>query len=368
MPIKKDLTNQRFGKLVVIEDSGRRGANGGVIWKCQCDCGNIAYVAGNSLTRKKNGTISCGCKTRAEDITGQKFNHLLALEPTRNRSNGKIVWKCQCDCGNISYVSISNLRNGHTKTCGKCYNHLALVKRYPRRHIDTEQDIIGSVYGCYQVLSKSNQKSDSYNLYLCECIKCHSQTLKTIAQLKALKGDHCSNCHKENLIGKRYGKLLVIEEMPYNGQHTRWKCQCDCGNITIVQKGNLISGNTFSCGCIKRSKGELVIEDYLKTRQIPYEIEKKFNTCIFPNTQELARFDFYLPELNVLIEYDGQQHFQEVSIFETSLETVQAHDKFKNQWCKENNIPLIRIPYTQFLNIKSILDKELFNNNSLEEK
>ena len=117
---KKDLTGQKFGKLTVLRDSGERASNGGVLWECQCECGNIVKVVGSNLTRKKNPTQSCGCKTNSKDLAGQKFNSLLALRPTEKRTNQKVVWECLCDCGNIHYVNSANLINGSVKSCGKC--------------------------------------------------------------------------------------------------------------------------------------------------------------------------------------------------------------------------------------------------------
>ena len=61
---KADLTGMRFGKLTVIEDSGKRTKNGTVIWKCLCDCGNVSLVAANNLKSKTHPTISCGCERK----------------------------------------------------------------------------------------------------------------------------------------------------------------------------------------------------------------------------------------------------------------------------------------------------------------
>ena len=56
----------------------------------------------------------------------------------------------------------------------------------------------------------------------------------------------------ENLVGKRYGKLIVKELLPSNGSgHRRWLCQCDCGNIHEATTGNLKSGHATNCGCGK---------------------------------------------------------------------------------------------------------------------
>lgn len=57
-------------------------------------------------------------KTRANDITGQKFGRLTALEPTIRRMGGSVVWRCRCDCGNEAEVAYNSLVSGNTKSCG----------------------------------------------------------------------------------------------------------------------------------------------------------------------------------------------------------------------------------------------------------
>ena len=61
-------------------------------------------------------------------------------------------------------------------------------------------------------------------------------------------------------LNNKYGKLTVIEKIENNKQGVYWKCQCDCGNVIIVSGRSLRSGNTSSCGCIGKSKGEYKIE------------------------------------------------------------------------------------------------------------
>lgn len=362
---KKNLINQTFGKLTVLEDSGKRASNGSIIWHCRCECGNEIDVAGPNLTRKTNSTTSCGCKNKEKikDLTNQKFNSLLVLEATDNRINGKVVWKCQCDCGNIHYVTGANLQSGAVKSCGKCYDNLTLKNQYPKRQVITETDIIGHIFSCQKVLEDSGQREKSYKLYLCECIHCHTQSLKNITQLKALKGNYCYNCQSKDIANQQFGYLTAIKEVRKNNnlksEKSLWECLCKCGKIVIVQKSNLISGNTMSCGCMNMSKGAFVIKKYLDDKFIDYEMEKTFDTCIFPNTKAKAKFDFYLPKFNMIIEYDGEQHFHDVSIFSESLEEIQKRDSFKNKWCEENNYILIRIPYTDFNNIDKILANKI---------
>lgn len=69
----------------------------------------------------------------------------------------------------------------------------------------------------------------------------------------------------KNIIGNRYGRLVVVAEVPREerkGSHCEYVCKCDCGKTTIVEKNNLVSGGTKSCGCYKREKARLATEKY----------------------------------------------------------------------------------------------------------
>lgn len=151
-----------------------------------------------------------------------------------------------------------------------------------------------------------------------------------------------------------------------------WKCRCDCGNIHYVSAGELVNNShrgIFSCGCVK-SKGEQIINNILLEHNIEFERQKTFESCRNPVTNHILFFDFYLPKQRILIEYDGVQHFTSFTTSswntDENLVITQQRDEIKNNWCKENNIPLIRIPYTQFKNLSwdflQILIKEALTN------
>ena len=146
-----------------------------------------------------------------------------------------------------------------------------------------------------------------------------------------------------------FGKLTVLEDSGKRyDNNILWRCQCKCGAQPLIKGTSLLHG-VKSCGCLK-SKGEARIAELLKENNIIFEIQKTFDNCLLPNTNYHAYFDFYVNN-TYLIEYDGIQHFQS-SRDKNSWNTeahfieVQKRDNFKNSWCKENNIPLIRIPYT----------------------
>jgi hypothetical protein len=124
MPNKIDLTGQVFGRLTVLEDIGRSG--GGVLWRCLCECGNRVEVKSYSL--QSGHTKSCGCYAKEQtseahkkDLIGQIFGRLTVLENVGRTKDRKVIWKCQCDCGNTIDVIGNSLQSGNTKSCG-CYH------------------------------------------------------------------------------------------------------------------------------------------------------------------------------------------------------------------------------------------------------
>ena len=288
----KDETNNRYGKLLVLNrDFSKPGSKKNGYWLCKCDCGNTTIVNGTKL--RKGETKSCGCLKKESknfiDMTGQKFGKLLVLEKVSSSNTGLAQWKCQCDCGNITIVTGSHLRNGHTQSCG------CLQK---------------------EVFSKINI---------------------------------------EDITNQRFGKLIALERTKEKkGTNYIWKCICDCGEITYVDINSLTQGKVKSCGCLGKSFGEFKINEILEKNNIKFEEQKTFDTCRFLDTNSLAKFDFYI-ENKYLIEFDGQQHFYYTNNNgwnnKNNFEKTKEHDNFKNNWCKENNIPLIRIPYTHLKDI-----------------
>ena len=105
------------------------------------------------------------------------------------------------------------------------------------------------------------------------------------------------------------------------------------------------------CPICQESKGERSVTNILEKHKISYERQKKFDDCRNVFNKKVCRklpFDFYIPLLNCLIEYDGEQHFRPVSKFggEEGFKKLRQRDELKNQYCEEKGIKLIRIPYT----------------------
>lgn len=108
-------------------------------------------------------------------------------------------------------------------------------------------------------------------------------------------------------------------------------------------------GHVNSCGCIT-SIGESNIQKVLQNNNIIFEKQKTFPDFM-TQSGGFPRYDFYLPEYNRLIEFDGQWHYEEILYFSTTLDERQAKDIEKNQYAKSHNIDLVRIPYIERDNI-----------------
>lgn len=292
-----DLTGKTFGFLTVLKKSSEK-KNNEVMWECQCTCGNLILVKGRNL--RDGNTTSCGCsRQKANDLTGQQFHRLTVLYPTKDRTTDRcIIYHCKCECGKECDVSSKHLRQEITKSCG-CLN------------TETRQQL--------------------------------------------------GHNNKIDLIGQKFGELIVLEDSGerYQG-NVLWRCQCSCGNTPLIKGTSLLHG-VQSCGCIK-SKGEQKISTLLKENNIPFETQKTFESCRFPNSNYKAKFDFYVNN-QYLIEYDGEQHFKyrnEGWNNQSNFEKTKERDEYKNQWCQDNNIPLIRISYTQLkdLTIQDLIYKE----------
>lgn len=281
-----DLTGNKYGRLTVIKRAENQGKK--KMWLCKCDCGNEKIVRADSL---KNGSIkSCGCflkestsKRKFKDLIGLKFGRWTVLQKVESQ-NKFTKWKCRCECGSVKNVFANSLLNGSSKSCG------------------------------------------------------------------CLKDETISKNNLIDLTGKTFGELFVVKRVEdyispsaNSGSSTRWLCKCSCGN-TVIKYGHQLRNGAKSCGCLDMSGGEYLIKELLDSLNIIYKTEYTFSNC---KDRLPLPFDFYLPYNNLCIEYDGIQHYKPVDYFGgmSHFITQQNHDKIKNQYCNDNGIQLLRIPY-----------------------
>lgn len=225
------------------------------------------------------------------DLTNQRFGRLVVIEPAPCKGK-RTQWKCLCDCGKEYIGSTESLRAGTLQSCG--------------------------------------------------CLRAETARKNGMKVLN-------------DLTNQKFGKLTIIEYAGSDRDRSTWKCECECGNIVIVNQMELAHGDTLSCGCLRSSFGELRIEELLKENQIEYQREFSFSDLVSENNVSL-RFDFAVfdnHQLSYLIEYDGEQHYLSKTdeLWRDTVVKRQERDRVKNEYALAHNIPLYRIPYWEKNNI-----------------
>ena len=135
--------------------------------------------------------------------------------------------------------------------------------------------------------------------------------------------------------------------------------KCKNNHIYTINYNNFYNG--YRCPiCNNNCIGENKIINFLNKLNISYEKQYTFDNCQHVN---VLKFDFYIKNLNLVIEFDGEQHFRPIEFFggnEKFYNTI-IRDAIKNQYCEDNNINILRIPYWESKNIEKII-KEKINN------
>lgn len=241
---------------------------------------------------------------RAKIKIGETINRLTVCDRGPNGKGQKSRVICKCDCGNYTMVNLQDFRSGKVKSCGCLYKDTD--RKYSKDYSLEENN----TNPFYEYVSPSNEKWEwSHQIvWNIKCRKCGNMYLGIPTELISNKRTHGMN-------------------------------PCDCWK--------------------QHSVGVQKIINILTKNDIPFELEKKFDTCLSPKGNPLP-FDFYLPTQNTLIEFDGEQHFKiSFGQSEEKLILQKQYDKIKTEWCLRNNISLIRVPYfKKFTNLDELFKED----------
>lgn len=332
-----DHTGEKIGHLTLLY----RGENDPAVsrprarYVCLCDCGNVTIQRGENIMQRRDN-VSCGhCKEfQFSQLT--ELAHFYIIDTFQSPDDND-RWHCtiQCkECHAIFTPRRTDLYNNFDYECPKCT---------AGKNIE-----IGDIIGELTVLSKEVDE-ENHLKYLCEC-SCGKQLWLNGCQLNSRRtcGEHNN---PDDIVGQIFGRLEVLSSTSeFRGGQRMYICQCSCGTETMVGRNNLLTGHTSSCGCLN-SKGEEKISIILLANNISFEKAKTFPDFFRSDIHGKLKFDFYLPEQNYAIEYDGVQHFGEQHHTfsgwhsKENYELTHQRDLFKNQYCFSHGIGLIRIPY-----------------------
>lgn len=289
---------------------------------------------------------------------GNRYGRLLVISQAP-RDKGRVKWHCRCDCGNELDVIGTALRSGNTKSCG------CLQKEYAK---STAKEEVGNRYGFLTVIERAETPEGKKNAFWTCLCDCGNYTTVEGTSLRSGHTKSCGKCSpfispgKKDETGNRYGHLLVVSEAGTSKEgRTLWNCLCDCGNDKIALGKSLRAGLVLSCGCL-HSKGEETIALILKEMGIQYLRQHTFKDCYNPATGYPLYFDFYLPEYNIVIEFQGEQHYliePRGRFDEKSLNQLKERDELKRIFCTGKKIKLVEIPYYHLSKIDNNYIKEV---------
>lgn len=301
-----------------------------------------SHLNGHGCSTCSNNTKNTTTKFIEEcrNIHGDKYDYSL-LEYKNSNSRIKVI----CKKHGEFEIRPSNHKRG--VGCKKCsdelvrYNALTtkkFIEKSKKIHGDKYDYSLSEYSGVFKnikIICKDHgifEQLPSNHFKKLGCPKCSG--IKKLTREEFIERSNIIHCNK-------FDYSLV----DYKNNRKKVKIICPIHGVFEQQPSshmNMKSGCPF---CLN-SKGEISIKNILGNLRINYITQYKFDNCIDKN--KLA-FDFYLPNYNMCIEYDGLQHFKPIKRFGgyDGFNITQKHDKIKNEYCKNNNIKLLRIKYNE---------------------
>lgn len=304
--------------------------------------------------------------TNINDVFTVNVKHLTNGSPVR------IMLKCdycgkEYDCYYYAYVkSHAVLQKDACHSCATAKGKEANKTKRARKYFAKLRELCDE--RGYTLITKEDEYTDIYMNIEYICPK-HGFSTSILSNM--LRGHMCNGCGNEKIgealrndikYVKEYiesfnNNVLLNPEDYTNSGTCNLHIRCGiCGNIFTTSL-NVYRNSRKQCrACTKReSEGEEIIRMFLINKDICFTQEKRFDDC---RDKHPLPFDFYLPDYNMCIEFDGEQHYRPIYGQDRFEKTV-LHDKIKSEYCKDNNIHLLRIPYLNGHSIEDIINNEL---------
>ena len=306
-------------------------------------CPKCGRESGNS---KQNTLTVDQFISKSKELHGNKYDYSQVVY---KNSYTKVDIICE-DHGNFSIRPKDHLRaNGEHAGCPKCGDIRAAVARTKSTEYFLEKAV--KAHGNEKFdYSKVNYKHSDVNIK----VICKKHNLEFEVTPNNFIGNihNCPECVKEN-----YNKLeftteeFIVECKLAHGEdkydYSKVEYTGACNKIIVIcsKHGEFTQfaadhKNGFGCVNCSSSRGENAVKLYLESNNIKFEQQKMFDGCIYKSK---LRFDFYLPDFNTCIEFQGIQHRKPVMYFggEIAFKETLARDEIKSDYCKTNYIELI---------------------------
>lgn len=284
------------------------------------------------------------------------------------REKGKTYYKVECEHGHVYWGYRNHLHNGHG--CKFCRHKvikfwskdkiLELYKKFNLKIINLDE-----YCNCESILYAKTKEG-----YIIRTIP---YKLKKFGIRDPYLYNRCNKYAKYNLDNWCKLNRPDYECINFTQKGKRSKC-------IFLYKGDFINDNVdrrFECSLedfiksgvehpfLNMSFGERTVFSFLKDNGFNFKTQYKFLGCYYKNKNVPLRFDFYLPDYNICIEYNGEQHYKPIERFggTNGFKEQQIRDNIKRQYCKDNGIKLIEIAYDENLKISMDNILKVVNNN-----
>lgn len=334
--------------------------------KCRCKIDGCEWEGRPADLLRGHGCPECGNKRKAQKktITHEEFIQRLHqinanIEVLKHYTSAHTKIKCRCKkCGYEWTSQPMNLLKGHG--CPKCVGlakptHEEFMKKFYKKNKHAQDIEILGTYVNANTRIKCKCKIDGYEwspkpnhlLTGYGCPKC-------AGKMKPTHEEFIQRLQQINPDIEVLGTYINIK--------TKIKCRCKIdGYEWYTKPGVLLRGS--GCPKCKISRGEKRIVQYLDNLRLNYFYDEPYFKDLVGTGGGLLRPDIIIPSLKIWIEYDGIQHFEPVNFrggmsdkqVQEQFKLVQQNDQIKNQYAKDNNWILIRIPFTEYDNIEQIL-------------
>lgn len=289
--------------------------------------------------------------------------------------NNKTKMKCFCNIHKIVlFRSYNDLTNGYG--CSKC----GIGRRNKERKIDFSRIREAFDKKGYILLSKETDYINEATKNLAYICPRHPDEIQKTRAQSILRGHGCLKCAAEKIGAKQrknfdevkklfekagYELLSTESEYKNSQSYMRYKCPKHANIEQKISYGNFQSGARCRYCASQNSVGEMKIRNFLEKNNIAFESQKKFHDLKNPKTGYFLSYDFFLPQYNILIEYQGGYHDGKVHDrnprrqTEEQLNNQKFRDELKRIYAKKNNYNLIEIWYYDEKIIEEILCKNL---------
>lgn len=363
-----------------------QGVRKPILRKCMV-CGDVRQVQARALLDKRRCAV-CAARHTQRDLsrpcppknhsgrdpkrrTHEQFvaemgeiNPNIEILSEFVSTSQKVKCRCLVDGHEWEACAASLLAKHGCPECGRKKNPIASLKRL------THDEYVEAIHAKFPHIDVTSTYCGTERRTSYRCNLCGYEWNAVANTLLNMSTVGCPRC-----AGKaRVDEAILIERLAaaqptlryvsgYSDLAHKARFACNaCGYEWEAWPTNILR-RSKGCPRCSSSSGAQRIEAYLKQRDIAFDVEYRFEDC---RCERPLPFDFYLPQDRIAIEYDGEQHFMPVRFGGgtpeqaiVKLQDTQLRDNIKTAYCIEHNINLIRIPYTDFDQVESILDEKI---------